>query len=58
MSETEMLKELRIIVTKVAHADQASGRATAHVLQANGQVRQELVLAVRGRYGPYLALAN
>ena len=26
MTETEMLKEPRIIVAKVAHADQASGR--------------------------------
>ena len=29
MIEPEVLKELRIIVAKVAHADQASGRATA-----------------------------
>ena len=34
MTEIEMLKELRIIVARVAHADQASGRAPAHVLQA------------------------
>ena len=33
MTETEMLKDLRIIVARVAHADQASGRAPAHVLQ-------------------------
>ena len=37
MTETEMLKELRIIVAKVAHVDQASGRAPAHVLQAKGK---------------------
>ena len=39
MTETEMLKEPRIIVAKVAHADQASGRAPAHVLQAKVKVR-------------------
>ena len=43
MTETEMLKEPRIIVAKVAHADQASGRAPAHVLQAKEKVREELV---------------
>ena len=50
MTETEMLKELRIIVAKVAHADQASGRAPAHVLQAKEKVREELVSAVREKY--------
>ena len=40
MTETEMLKELRIIVAKVAHVDQASGRAPAHVLQAKEKVRE------------------
>ena len=47
MTETEMLKELRIIVAKVAHADQASGRAPDHVLQAKEKVREELVSAIR-----------
>ena len=41
MTETEMLKEPRIIVAKVAHADQASGRVPAHVLQAKVTVREE-----------------
>ena len=43
-----MLKEPRIIVAKVAHADQASGRVPAHVLQAKVKVREELVSAVHG----------
>ena len=47
MTETEMLKEPRIIVAKVAHADQASGRVPAHVLQAKVKVREELVSAVK-----------
>ena len=47
MTETEMLKELRINVAKVAHADQASERAPAHVLQAKEKVREELVPAVK-----------
>ena len=55
MTETEMLKELRIIVARVAHIDQASGRAPAHVLQAKERVREELVSAVREKYGAYLA---
>ena len=55
MTETEMLKELRIIVAKVAHADQASGRAPAHVLRAKEKVREELMSAVREKYGAYLA---
>ena len=42
MTETEMLKELRIIVAKVAHVDQAPGRAPAHVLQAKEKVRRKL----------------
>ena len=58
MTETEMLKELRIIMARVAHADQASGRAPAHVLQAKEKVREELVSAVREKYGAYLAPAN
>ena len=58
MTETEMLKELRIIVAKVAHANQASGRAPAHALQAKEKVREELVSAVREKYGAYLAPAN
>ena len=58
MTETEMLKELWIIVARVAHADQASGRAPAHVLQAKEKVREELVSAVREKYGAYLAPAN
>ena len=37
MIEPEVLKELRIIVAKVPHVDQASGRAPAHVLQAKEQ---------------------
>ena len=55
MTETEMLKELRIIVARVAQADQASGRAPVHVLQAKEKVREELVPAVREKYGAYLA---
>ena len=58
MTETEMLKEPRIIVAKVAHADQASGRVPAHVLQAKVKVREELVSAVREKYEAYLATAN
>ena len=58
MIEPEVLKELRIIVAKVAHADQASGRAPAHVLQAKEKVREELVSAVREKYEAYLATAN
>ena len=58
MIEPEVLKELRIIVAKVAHADQASGRAPAHVLQAKKKVREELVSAVREKYEAYLATAN
>ena len=58
MTETEMLKELRIIVARVAHADQASGRAPAHVLQAKEKVREELVSAVREKYVAYLAPAR
>ena len=58
MTETEMLKELRIIVARVAHADQATGRAPAHVLQAKEKVREELVSAVREKYGAYLAPAS
>ena len=58
MTETEMLKELRIIVAKVAHVDQASGRAPAHVLQEKERVREELVSAVREKYGAYLAPAR
>ena len=58
MIETEMLKETRIIVGKVAHADQASGRVPAHVLQAKVKVREELVSAVREKYEAYLATAN
>ena len=58
MTETEMLKELRIIVARVAHADQASGRAPAHVLQAKEKVREELVSAVREKYGACLAPAR
>ena len=46
------------IVAKVAHADQASGRAPAHVLQAKEKVREELVSAVREKYEAYLATAN
>ena len=38
MTETEMLRELRIIVAKVARVDQASGRAPGHVLQAKEKV--------------------
>ena len=55
MTETEMLKELRIIVAGVAHVDQASGRGPRHVLQAKERVREELVSAVREKYGAYLA---
>ena len=58
MTETEMLKELRIIVARVAHADQASGHAPAHVLQAKEKVREELVSAVREKYSAYLAPAR
>ena len=58
MIEPEVLKELRIIVAKVAHADQASGRVPAHVLQAKVKVREELVSAVREKYEAYLATAN
>ena len=58
MTETEMLKELRIIVAKVAHVDQASGRAPVHVLQAKEKVCEELVSAVKEKYGAYLAPAN
>ena len=58
MTETEMLKELRIIVARVAHADQASGRAPAHVLQAKEKVREELVSAFREKYVAYLAPAR
>ena len=58
MIEPEVLKELRIIVAKVAHVDQASGRAPAHVLQAKEKVREELVSAVREKYEAYLATAN
>ena len=58
MTETEMLRELRIIVAKVARVDQASGRAPAHVLQAKEKVRDELVSAVREKYAAYLAPAN
>ena len=58
MTETEILKELRIIVARVAHVDQASGRVPAHVLQAKEQVREELVSAVREKYGAYLAPAR
>ena len=57
-TETEMLKEPRIILGKVAHADQASGRVPAHVLQAKVKVREELVSAVREKYEAYLATAN
>ena len=39
MTETEMLRELQIIVAKVARVDQASGRAPGHVLQAKEKVR-------------------
>ena len=58
MTETEMLKGLRIIVARVAHADQASGRAPVHVLQAKEKVREELVSAVREKCGAYLAPAR
>ena len=58
MTETEMLKEPRIIVAKVAHADQASGRVPDHVLQAKVKVREELVSAVKEKYEAYLATAN
>ena len=63
MTETEMLKEPRIIVAKVAHAGQASGRVPAHVLQAHVlqakvKVREELVSAVKEKYEAYLATAN
>ena len=58
MTETEMLREIRIIVAKVAHADQASGRAPGHVPQVKEKVREELVSAVREKYGAYLAPAN
>ena len=64
MTETEMLKELRIIVARVAHVAQASGRAPVHVLQVKEKVlqvkekvREELVSAVREKYGAYLAPA-
>jgi hypothetical protein len=53
-----MLRELRIIVAKVARVDQASGRAPGHVLQVKEKVREELVSAVREKYGAYLAPAN
>ena len=56
MPEAEILKELRIIVAKVAHVDQASGRAPG--LQAKEKVREELMSAVREKYGAYLAPAN
>ena len=55
MAETEMLKEPRIIVAKVAHVDQASGCVPAHVLQAKVKVREELVSAVKEKYEAYLA---
>ena len=58
MTETEMLKELRIIVAKGAHVDQASGRAPAHILQAKEKVRDELMSAVRAKHGAYLAPVN
>ncbi len=58
MIEPEVLKELRIIVAKVAHADQASGRVPDHVLQAKVKVREELVSAVKEKYEAYLATAN
>ena len=58
MTETEMLKELRSIVAKVAHVDQVSGLAPDHVPQAKEKVREELVSAVRKEYGAYLAPAN
>ena len=58
MTETEMLREIRIIVAKVARVDQASGRAPGHVLQVKEKVREELVSAVREKYGAYLAPAN
>ena len=58
MTETEILKELRTIVGRVAHVDQASGRAPAHVLQAKEEVREELVSAVKEKYGAYLAPAR
>ena len=46
MTETEMLRELQIIVAKVARVDQASGRAPGHVLQALVQPRTESSVAV------------
>ena len=58
MIEPEVLKELRIIVAKVAHVDQASGCVPAHVLQAKVKVREELVSAVKEKYEAYLATAN
>ena len=58
MTETEMLKELQNIVARAAHADQTSGRAPAHVLQAKEKVREELVSAVREKYGACLVLAK
>ena len=58
MPETQMLKEPRIIVAKVAHVDQASGHAPAHVLQAEEKVREGLVPDVREKYGAYLAPAG
>ena len=54
MTETEMLKELRIIVARVAQVAQASGRAPVHVLQVKEKVREELVSAVREKYGACL----
>ena len=54
MTETEMLKELRIIVSRVSHVAHASGRAPVHVLQVKEKVREELVSAVREKYGACL----
>ena len=57
MTETEMLRESGSSWPR-AHADQASGRAPGHVLQVKEKVREELVSAVREKYGAYLAPAN
>ena len=58
MSEMEMLKELRRIVSSVAGQGLAAERATGTIAQAKDQIREELVAMVQEKFAGNLASAK
>ena len=58
MSEMDMLRELRRIISIVAGRDLAAERVTGTIAQAKEQVRTELVAMVQEKFAGNLASAK